>query len=296
MAGLALCSILYGEPLYLETAKKAAAYYYENYVAKGLTNGGPGEILSAPDSESSYAMLESFVVIYELSQDPLYLDYAIQMAKQFATWVMPYDYRFPAESEFGRLGMKTAGAVWANAQNKHGAPGVCTHSGSALFRLYRYTKDVSYLELCRAIAHSLPQYVSRDDRPILDYDGNPAPSGDICERVSTCDWEGFDKIGGIFGSGCWCEASLLCTYTDIPGVYCDRDTGLLCCIDHVTGALRTEGSATILSLTNPTPYPAKVKVLIDSGDCRTLQDINYLSKMQTVSLNPGETADMTITL
>ena len=36
-------------------------------VQAGVTVGGPGEILKCPDSESAFAMLESFIVLYEVT-------------------------------------------------------------------------------------------------------------------------------------------------------------------------------------------------------------------------------------
>jgi hypothetical protein len=86
-----------------------------------------------------------------------------------ASWTVSYDFPFPPESTFGKLGMLANGTVLANAQNKHSAPGLCTHSGLSLLRLFRHTGDTSdtwIMDLMRDIAHALPQYMSRADRPI----------------------------------------------------------------------------------------------------------------------------------
>lgn len=141
IGALAFCSAYFDDRQYLDTACRAADYYHEEYVSRGIANGGPGKILSAPDSESAYALLESFTVLYERTGDERYLCYAKDAACLYATWCMSYDYPFPAASQFGLRDLRTTGAVWANIQNKHGAPGACTHSGSALFRLYRYTGE-----------------------------------------------------------------------------------------------------------------------------------------------------------
>ena len=58
---------------YLDIAKKACEYYYQNFVAQGVTSGGPGEILTAPDSKSAYAMVESCVILYEATKEKKWL-------------------------------------------------------------------------------------------------------------------------------------------------------------------------------------------------------------------------------
>ena len=283
-AGLALCARYFGEGAYLEAAREMAAHYYEHYTKLGLANGGPGEVLSAPDSESAYALLESYVTLFECTREEQFLNWAREAAALYATWCMPYDYPFPPESTFGQADMRTTGAVWANVQNKHGAPGPCTHSGSALFRLSRYTGEAAYMELCRETSHNITQYLSREDRPLWDYTHEKAaPSGFMCERVSTCDWEGFDKIGGVYASGCWCEATAMCIAVDIPGVWLDRKRDRLWVSDHVA----CSRSRDQLLLKNPTPYPAKVKLLIDNGEWEN-GDFDYRARFRQVELLPGE--------
>ena len=151
--------------VYLDTAKKACDYYYSNFVAKGITTGAPGEILTAPDSESSYAMVESCVLLYEATKEGKWLTYAKDSANLFSSWVMTYAYKFPTGCEFEIQKINTTGSVFANVQNKHSAPGICTFSGDTLYRLYRYTKDERYLELIKDIAYFIPQCVSTPEKP-----------------------------------------------------------------------------------------------------------------------------------
>lgn len=289
-AGLALCSLYFQQESYLKTAKAMAEFYYQNYTRIGLANGGPGEILSAPDSESAYALLESDVVLFECTQELRFLQWAKEAAALYSTWCMPYDYPFPPESTFGKADMRTTGAVWANVQNKHGAPGPCTHSGSALFRLARYTGEDIYMELCRDTSHNITQYLSRDDRPLWDYTHEKkAPSGFMCERVSTCDWEGFDKIGGIYASGCWCEATAMCISTDIPGIWVDRKRGKVWGIDHVECQWDKEQ----LQIENPTRFDLDVNVLVDNGEWET-GDFDYRAQFFPVHLPAGTKKAITI--
>lgn len=230
-AGLALASLYFEQEEYLEVAKKAATQYYFRDLQNGYTTGGPGEILQCPDSESAFALLESLVVLYEITQEPQWLHWAQDTAHVCSSWVMSYNYNFPKESEFGRLSMKTVGTVFANAQNKHSAPGICTFSGDSLYKLFQWTGQHSYLELLKDIAGSIGQYMSTEKRPIYSWDvpkdatlladdtatapREKLPQGFICERVNTSDWEGKDCIGGVFKGSCWSEVANLLTLAEV---------------------------------------------------------------------------------
>ncbi len=285
-AGLAMAGAYYGEPAYLRTAEAAARRYCHDYVRCGLTTGGPGEILSAPDSESAFAMLESLVKLHELTGTPSWRDAALEMTRQAATWVVSYDYRFPPQSQLGLCGARTTGAVWANVQNKHGAPGICTLSGEALFRLWRASGDALALELIMDIAHGIPQYLSRPDRRL----GEAMRPGWMCERVNLSDWEGAKGVGGqLFGS-CWPEVSLMLTAMEIPGLYVQPDTGFFRVFDHVIAERDDAPRGTLrLKLTNPTAYDAEVRVLCeDAAACRHPLGLNALLDASVIRVGAGQ--------
>lgn len=299
-AGLALSSRFFGETAYLKAAEESAEYLYRQFTKKGYTTGGPGEILQCPDSESAFGLLESFMILYEETGERHWLDKAVEQANQCVTWCVSYDFNFPADSTFEKLGMRTAGTVYANVQNKHSAPGICTLSGDSLFKLFRATRNRSYLELIRQIAHSLPQYLSRDDRPIEglrritgggpeDTELVPMPAGWMNERVEMSDW--WEPVGEIFYGSCWCEVSAMMTYVEVPGLYVQPDTGFVCAIDHVTVSevLLTADSLSV-TLHNPTPFEANVKVFSEpSGMMGIPLGQNVLWGCRTIRLKPGET-------
>jgi hypothetical protein len=207
----------FGDEKYIETARLAGEKYYNNFVARGFTYGGPGEALCAPDSESSYAMVESMVLLYEAEKEEKWLRYAKDSLHLLSSWVMPYSYIFPKGSEFSRLNINTVGSVFANVQNKHSAPGLCTASGDAIYKLYKYTGKKEYLDLLRDIAFFLPQCVSTEERPIFSWHKEPIRllSGWMCERVNTSDWEDRERVGGVFDGSCWCETSILLSFSEL---------------------------------------------------------------------------------
>jgi hypothetical protein len=244
-----------GDKRYLEAAVQAGDYFYSAFTANGLSMGGPSDAMESFDSESAYSLLESYVTLYEETRDNRWLQRSRAMANQFATWVMAYDYQYPAATTFGRRRIQSSGLVFANVQNKTAAPGICTSSGSALFRLYRLTGDDRYLRVLFQIAGAMPQLVSTDNMPI----GN-SKQGWIFERGGTSDW--LEGIGETEPRTAWPAISLMLTYLQIPGIYVDRDTRKVYVADHVNAVLDSRGD---LSIRNPTTYDADVRVLAETG-------------------------------
>lgn len=303
-AGLALCSAYFERSDYLETAKLIGDGYYRNYVSKGFSTGGPGEALACPDSESAFALLESFVTLYRFTEDEKWLDYAIDTASVCASWCVGYDYTYESDTQLYERKTATTGAVWANLQNKHAAPGICTMSGESLLHLYRATGNTAYLELLRDIAHNITQFVSTPENPIYTsyvwhnksahmqklfnrytaktvfslFKGKNAkkfinssnqkifnPTGRVNERVNLSDWEGRSNVGEIPLGSCWCEVSVMLTYLEIPAVYIQKDTGFCFAMDHIEcSAVNKTDSVLTVELYNPTGYDANYRIFIDS--------------------------------
>jgi len=285
--GLALASKWFADDGYLGIARAAAQDYYDRDVRRGVITGGPGEILSAPDSESTYALFESFVILYEVTLEPKWLDMARDTLRQLATWVVSYDHVFPEGSSLQKAGVRSTGAVWANVQNKHAAPGFCTASGDALLKYWRATGDALALDLLRDVAHALPQFMSRVDRPLSER----MRPGWICERVNMSDWEGPEAVGGNVFFSAWPEVSLMATAVEVPGLYVQPDTGFYCVFDHIeVEHLGQENGKLKLRLNNPTQFPARVRVLCEhSTATRQPLGLNALHNGHTVDIAPGQT-------
>lgn len=299
-AGLALAARYFGEPRWREVAEAAARRYRDHFLAKGLTNGGPGDIYQNVDSESAAALLESFVVLMEESQGAEeWVAAARRCAAYCATWVTSYDFRFPPHSTFGRLDMLTTGTVWANVQNKHAAPGICTLSGSSLLKLWRATGEGCWLDLIRDIARCLPQYVSRADRPIPDTRPGKRwkvmPPGWVNERVNLSDWEvrGMPHeeigVGEIFGGSCWSEPAVLNTVAEVPGIVLDTGSLDLTVIDHVHVQIaHASPERIVLRLANPTRFPAAPVLLAEDAAERRSRwlGVEPLSGLPAIAVPP----------
>ena len=288
-AALAMAARYFGEPEYLKVAEKAARKYNADFVEKGVSTGGPGEILQCPDSESAFGLLESFVVLFEETGKEEFRTMAKNMGTQCLTWCMTYDFRFPKDTTFGKMGMRSNGAVFANVQNKHGAPGICTLSGDSFFKLYRMTGDKIFLNEIRDIAHNITQYLSREDRLI---DGNHP--GWMSERVQTSDW--LEPIGEVCHNPQWPGVSCMMTIAEIPGIYVQTDTGLVTVFDNVTAKVTEKGADSItLSITNPTKFDADVRILAEtSADTKKPLGDHVLLGKPTVHVPAGETVSYVI--
>ena len=248
---------LTGDSAYIMKATNVAEYFYTDFATKGISCGGPGDALQSIDSESSYGLLLGFAELYKATGYKIWLDRSIEMAYQFASWVVAYNFEFPAESLHGRLKMQTAGTVIANTQNKHTAPGICTYSGSALLDLYRFTGDYYFLELLSFISKTIPQYLATRDRPIACLE-----EGWVSERINMTDWS--EGIGETNCQSNWSEVALLLTYAELPGIYVDLGKEKVSTLDHIEAkVIRSTENGIVLELYNPTKYNARVKLVAE---------------------------------
>lgn len=271
IAALALGWQYYKDKRYLDSAKAAGEYYFTNYAAKGISNGGPGEICQCPDSESIFGLLESYMALYDVTAEQHWAEYAKVCADIASSWCVAYDFRFPVRSQFHKRGIHATGTVWASIQNKHSAPGICTLSGVSLLKLYRATGDEKYLFLLREISHSLTQFVSLKENPFyFSYGGAPTtlynPDGFAGERVNLSDWEGEENVGELPNGSCWDEVSMLLNYVDNPGVYIVKDLDKVIVLDHINAEiLRSNEDELFVELSNNTIYDCVVTVFDETS-------------------------------
>lgn len=262
IGGLALGAKLPRGSQYLAAAREASKAYYERYVRAGWIVGGPLDIPNAPDSESTTALLESFVTMFEVTRDRIYLDYARDTARHLSTWIVAYNAKFPADTFCQRHNVQTIGGVLANVQNHHIGPSFCTNSGGALLRLYQYTGDTLALKLLEDAVSGMPQYVCTGEP---DWRMKP---GMVSEQFNMT-----DELGsrGAMGWVCasWPETCVLLSYGEVPSVYVDVERGRCAVFDQIEA--RFDAKSRSLHLLNPTVYPAKVRVQRSKG-----KDLNVM--------------------
>ena len=269
----------------MEAAAAIGDYFNEAFVIKGLTFGAPSDALQSFDSEASYALLESFTELFEITNDEKWLKIAENMAAQFASWVVAYDFKFPANTDYAKLDIRSNGTVYANTQNKTSCGGICTHSGIALLKLYRATQDPFYLNLLKDIAHAIPQMMSWPEHPMPGYH-----DGWIFERCNMTDWD--NGIGMATAGSSWAESSMLLSIIELPGIYINKDAQKVFVLDHVNASFNKRGA---LEITNTTQYEAVVKVFAETKDQMQKPLVqNAFLNWQKVIVPAGKTVTVTL--
>ena len=277
-AGLALASVYFNNPEYLAVAREGAKALYDEFAVKGFTSGGCGDILQNADSETAVALLTSLVTLAEVTGDNSYIPQAEALAALCSTWTVSYPYILPENTPLARLGADLTGAVWASTQNKHGAPGFCTQSGDALFKLYRTTGNELYADLLRDIIHAHAEGIQ--------------PNGKITERLTYCDADSRGSRGDGGQTG-WNETNGAMMATEIPGIYINTDTGRYFVFDHVKVTdLKKIKSGYEMTLFNPTEHEATVTIFAENASqtAKPLGDNRFTDWTQKVTVKPGKSA------
>lgn len=279
VAGLALASGYYNNTDYLKVACEAAKDYYDNFAWVGFTSGGCGDILQNADSETAVALMTSLMTLYEVTGKREYLKQSADLAHLCATWTVSFPYRLPEDTPLAKLGANLTGAVWASTQNKHGAPGFCTQSGDALFKLYRSTGEVTYAELLRDVIHAHAEGVQ--------------PNGKITERLTYCDADSRGSRGDGGQTG-WNETNGALMALEIPGIYVRTDLGSLYIFDHVEAKVTKQNNKQlVVQITNPTTYDAIVTIFAENAEeaACPLGDNAFLRWKDKVTVKAGRTVN-----
>lgn len=282
VGGLALASVYFKEPAYLEVARQAASAYYDSFALVGFTSGGCGDILQNADSETAAAFMTALMTLYEVTEEETYLKQSADLANLCATWTVSFPYQLPDNTPLAKLGANLTGAVWASTQNKHGAPGFCTQSGDALFKLYRTTGNLLYADLLRDIIHAHAEGVQ--------------PNGKITERLTYCDADSRGSRGDGGKTG-WNETNGALMALEIPGIYVRTDLGKAYTFDHVTvEEIKKAGNGTRMVLHNPTAFDATVTIFAENGEQakKPLGDNAFLDWKQKVTVKAGKKATVKI--
>lgn len=282
VGGLALASKYFGNDEYMAVAKLAAKNLYDNFAIVGFTSGGCGDILQNADSETACAFMTSLMTMYEITGDEMYLHQSADLANLCATWTVSFPYVLPKETALYKLGANLTGAVWASTQNKHGAPGFCTQSGDALFKLYRTTGNELYAELLRDIIHAHAEGVQ--------------PNGKITERLTYCDADSRGSRGDGGKTG-WNETNGALMAIEIPGLYVRTDLQKAYMFDHLTVKnIESKRNQLRITVHNPTDYDATLTVFAEDANqaAKPLGDNAFVNWKQKVMVKKGKSAVIVI--
>lgn len=287
-AGMIMASRYFHVTAWTKIATDASAFYYLRDVEKqGLTGGDCGDISQDANSESAFGFLESLMAMYNYSGERRWLHMAETQAALCATWALSYDPVFPSGSDIGKLQCHMAGAVWASIQNKHAAPGICTSSGDALFKLFRATGDRQYADLLRDIQHAHAEAVNMPGHLTTHN-----LIGSSMERIQPSDAEGKESTGNFINTrNSWTETAGMLMALEVPGIYINTDKKDIYVFDHVTAkVVSAEKSQLVIAVTNPTTYNASVSLLAEtSRQAAVPMAYTAFVKWPHVTVNAGQT-------
>ena len=290
-AALLAAADYFGDTSYVRPAIEIADFFRREHLAKGYSGGGPGEAMQCPDSESVGELMVSFERLWEKTGEAVWLKAARDALALYATWVNAYDYPLPKDSREGRFNTHTTGAVWANLQNRHGAPGPFFWGHDVLFRLWRATNDERIFELLRDTVRGCGQYIHTPLHPVIP----KGTVGAVSERVNTGDWESRQGIGNQIGEGDsnlnWCSTVLM-EMLETPGVYVllDGDRTEVRAIDRIA-ARWIDGA---LNLVNTTAWATTVSVLVETPAERARLFADEMPSLtwRKVALAPGQSVTL----
>lgn len=266
-AALTAISTYYNEPKYLEYAERILQKMYDTFCEEGYTHGGALETLCTPDGGTGTNLVESFMVVYEATQDKKWLTMGHDFAYYAISWFYSYDFQFPENSTHGKLGTKTAGSLLTSPQNRCSTPNIYVLSGDMFWKLYRYTKDPVFIQTILECVHNVQQYISRPDRPIKALNGKTLAFGTIHECIQTGEWSGpTGEIAYDFPDS-WPESVNMASLSELPSIYFVTDTEEIFVFDHVNvRIIKTEEHGLELAIYNPTQFDAEVSIFFETSE------------------------------
>jgi hypothetical protein len=284
-SALALASIYFNEPQYLKVAEDATKMYFERDFLKGYAGGGASEILQSPDSQAPWDMIESCMVLYDVTKKPEWIERAKFAANMLSTWMVSYDYRFPKRSAFAKAGIRASGSIFASSQNNHSAPGYYILSGDVLLKLFRATGDLRYAEMYKDQSHNVMQYVGAPYNPLR------RELGYVSEPINLSDWRD-DLVGSInyMDSNMAWEAQAALTALENPGIYFHTDDETFLVMDHVEASVVNRNrKQTVIKIKNPTRYDSVVSIFAETSDeSKNPLPLNAFENWPKVNVRSGE--------
>lgn len=168
---------------YLESAKKAFDYYYDEFERLGYTTAGALDTWCI-DKESSMPVLRSALMLYEATGDRGYIDKAENVSYYLSTWLWHYKADYASEEDAARYGYNTFGATSVSTQHHHLDVYAIMWVAEWL-KLAELTGNDMWREKALAVWTNGCQFVSDGT---LEINGRIRPVGSQNEAFFECDW------------------------------------------------------------------------------------------------------------
>ena len=145
-----------GDTKYLESAKRAADYVWENFGSKCVYLGATGTPTVA-DKESGMLSLEAFLSLYENTKEAKWLEYAKSAGDYTESWIWIWNVPMPIGAKYEDLGWKpgvpTIGVNGIGSNDIGGVDQYLDWAVPSYAKLYKYTNDKHYLDVAYILLH-----------------------------------------------------------------------------------------------------------------------------------------------
>lgn len=168
---------------YLDSAKRAFAFYYRELEENGFTTAGALDTYSI-DKESSSPLLRCCLKLHETTGDSFYVRAAEKIGWYLCTWMMHFTVNYPADSVLGKMGYDTFGSTSVstphNALDQYALRDVLS-----FLKLYELTGNIQWRERAQALWCNANQCISDGT---LCVNGRLRPAGGQDEAIFHTRW------------------------------------------------------------------------------------------------------------
>lgn len=138
-----------GDEKYLECAKRAMELYAERDIDNFVCTAGAIDC-ACVDKETAYPFIRTALDLYDITNEPRYLEIAQKAAYYFQSWMYYYDAIYSSDSEFEQMGYYTSGGTAVSTQH----PAIDPWGAIVIpeyIRLAKHTGDNRWLSRARAL-------------------------------------------------------------------------------------------------------------------------------------------------
>ena len=178
---------------YLQYAQAACRLYRTRDLARFLCTAGALDTCCI-DKETSGPLLAGGIMLYEMTNEPEWLDCALMAGQYFCSWMFHHDTLPIPGSDFARYGLRTLGGTSVSAQHHHLDPwGALVVP--YLLRLSQYTADQRWQTRADLIWANALQNIAPEEGVRMH--GRMRPAGAQNEGYFHCAWGSADAPGAV---------------------------------------------------------------------------------------------------
>lgn len=173
-----------GDDKYLSCAENAFNLYISRDLDNFICTAGALDS-DCVDKETSYALIISGLMLFELTNNRFYLDNAVKASYYFCSWMYHYNVIYPPECEFSLYNWHTSGGTSVSVTHHHMDPwgAFCAEP---FVKLAEYTGDGNWCLRAEIMLSNALQLVTLDNNTVIH--SRIRPLGSQNEAYFHCRW------------------------------------------------------------------------------------------------------------